>query len=197
MNYPMHFKLSFFVIALSGLILSSCARQVPYTKNLRENANLSYSDLTNIYFFLSHEVQLERKETEQGAQVQTGKITAESATATERVVFPKESRGILVGYSSNGDTLNISFEKDDNHFLTFVRKPNVVNPRDTMEGRYYLYSVNSWKKNLGKVIYHGDEFNAKVIANDMRDYDCTVSVKMREFRRSRVNTRSVSGRSLD
>ena len=98
---------------------------MPYTKNLRENANLSYSDLTNIYFFLSHEVQLERKETEQGAQVQTGKITAESATATEQVVFPKESRGILVGYSSNGDTLNISFEKDDNHFLTFVRKPNV------------------------------------------------------------------------
>ena len=52
-------------------------------------------------------------------------------------------------------------------------------------------------KELGKVIYHGDEFNAKVIPNDMRDYDCTISVKMREFRRSRVNTRSVSGRSLD
>ena len=82
------------------------------------------------------------------------------------------------------------------HYLTFVRQHNVVNPRDTMEGNFYLYDVEFLEKALGKVIYHGDEFNAKVIANDIRDYDYK-SVKMREFRRSRVNTRSVSGRSLD
>ena len=197
MNFPMNFKLTFFGSLLIGLMVTSCARQVPYDKNLRANANLSYVDLENIYFFLSHEVQLERKETEQGAQVQTGRITAESATATERVIFPKETKGLLVGYSSNGDTLSVSFEKDDNHYLTFVRKPNVVNPRDTKQGRFYLHAINSFNRGTGKVIYHGDEFMAKVIPNDMRDYNCTISVKMREFRRSRVNTRSVSGRSLD
>ena len=196
MNYPMNFKLTFFGSLLIGLMVTSCARQVPYDKNLRANANLSYVDLEQMNFYLSHEVHLERKETEQGALVQGGKITAESATATERVEFPKGHSGVLVGYSSNGDTLRISFEKDDNHYLTFVRKPNVVNPRDSMQGKFYLHAINSFNKGTGKITYHGDQFNAKVIPNEMRDYACTITVKMREFKRSRVNTRTVSGRSV-
>ena len=38
-----------------------------------------------------------------------------------------------------------------------------------MQGKFYLHAINSFNKGTGK-IYHGDQFNAKVIPNEMRDY---------------------------
>ena len=198
MNYPMNFKLTFFGSLLIGLMVTSCAKQVPYNKVLLADRGLEYWQLEKTFFYLSHEITLEREDTGNSDPViENGKITSSSRATTERVVFPKETKGVLVHYSDNGDTLKVRFEQGpDNRHLTFVRQHNISNSRDSLTGNFYLYDVDA-KKGTGTVIYHGDKFDARVTPDDLFSQACIIKVKLREFKSNRVNTRVVGGATLD
>jgi hypothetical protein len=106
-------------------------------------------DMSQIQFYLSHELILERSLSQQKSEIQDGRIIVEKGGDVDRIRIPAESPGLFV-FSPDGEKMAISFSEDENSYLMFGPNPNENN-------RYTLLGKN-WNRDYGEVTFRGKTY---------------------------------------
>lgn len=134
------------IIILSALILSlaSCKNLVPYTDSMRQQYNWSESQVRKIQFYVSRDIVLQRELTGGSTEIVSGKIKTVNGRKVDQIIIRQGTPGVLTQIPREGKML-VSFEKGDDHFLSFGVNPN-------MDGKYFLLA-SEWNNGIGKVTY--------------------------------------------
>lgn len=134
------------IIIVSALILSlaSCKNLVPYTDSMRQQYNWSESQVRKIQFYVSRDIVLQRELTGGSTEIVSGKIKTVNGRKVDQIIIRQGTPGVLTQIPREGKML-VSFEKGDDHFLSFGVNPN-------MDGKYFLLA-SEWNNGIGKVTY--------------------------------------------
>ena len=131
------------------VLLGSCKNLVPYTDSLKTKHNLTEEQMKHLQFYLSDPIVLQRHVADGGStQVLAGKVHIINGEKVEEVIIPSGTPGVLVK-DENGK-LEVSFERDDNHYLRFGANPD----------RYqsFVLLAGEWKGKIGTVNYAGQKY---------------------------------------
>lgn len=120
--------------AASLALASGCASYVPFTQELRDQHNLTASDLQNLQFYNSHTITLRRELQTGGRQVTgTHKLLVIAGKTIEEIVIEDHTPGVVVGASNNN--LRVSFEEGT--FFEFgLRGPEPISDPVVGVGRF-------------------------------------------------------------
>ena len=131
------------------VLLGSCKNLVPYTDSLKTKHNLTDDQLKHLQFYLSDPIVLQRHINESGStEVTAGKIRIINGEKVEEVIIPSGTPGVLV--KDDNGKLEVSFERDDNHYLRFGANPD----------RYHSFVLlaGEWKGKIASVTYAGQKY---------------------------------------
>ncbi len=168
-----------FVLLAVGLLLSSCSNKILFTQQIRTNLYDNNLEVEEVQFYNSKKIVLKRNLSVEETKVARGEIRLENGQYVEEIIFPKDTRGVVVKEGRN--TLNVAFEEGDRRNLKFVLNENDL----------YQISAVSWESNYGKVQYDtliyyiapgGDKALLKVSKDNIYNYQ--------------KNKRVVKGRSV-
>ena len=172
------------IISMLGILLSSCTQNlVPFTEKLSRRYNWGESGLSKIQFFTSNDIIIQRRVNKDEVEIVSGKIKIVDGKEVEEVLVKKGTRGVAVWFPKD-DRLGISFEIDDEHYLTFG-----PNPKKTE--KYYLLA-SQWKNKIGKVMYNGQEY-----FTSPQSADVYLMVDMKKLKKWEVDQRIAKGREID
>ncbi len=141
-------RLSILLIALA-LGFSSCKNLVPYSNNLRDQFNLNESQIRKIQFYVSSDIILQREMSSANTKVESGKIKMVNGRRVQEIIIPVGTKGVLTDIPRENKML-VSFEIDDNHYLSFGVNPNANN--------HYTLLASNWNGSIGTVTYAGEKY---------------------------------------
>ena len=138
-----------FILLLGAMfILTSCHNHLRYfTKPLMDEHRWTDRELRSIQFYLSEDVVLYRKLSDEESRITKGKIRIIDGSDVKEIIIEKGTPGLLV-HSPAKDKFAVSFDRSKKQFLMFG-----LNKKSN--GRYVLLA-KEWNRNYGKVTY-GDE----------------------------------------
>jgi len=170
-----------FVLLGLILLISSCKNLVPYTDAIRQKHNWAEQDLKRIQFYTSDPIVLQRKITEGGTEISSGKIKMVNGEKVEEIIIRAATPGILVR-EANGKFI-ISFENGDDYSINFGSNPN-------MNGHYSI-AFASLKNNIGKINYNGKEYYTAP-----ESVEAILMVDLRKIDKSELNQHIAKGRKI-
>lgn len=164
-------------------MLSSCAPRVPFTQATKEQYRLTESDLKQIQFYASHDIVLQRAETDQsGKETTEGTLILTEGKSVEQVLIRAGTPGI-VDKVIDDNRMMVSFEDGADKGLVFG------DPFDK-KGKYTMLAAE-WKNNRGVLDYGGKTWFAAPGASNVY-----LTFKMKRLRKFRKDSRVVKGRRL-
>jgi len=137
------------IAAIAMVTMSSCKNLVPYSDAVKTKYSLNDDQLKHLQFYLSDPIVLQHKIVDgTTTQVTDGKIKIINGEKVEEIIIRSGTPGVLV--RNEEGKLEISFEKDDSHFLRFGANP----------ARYetYVLLASDWKGKIGSVTYAGNKY---------------------------------------
>lgn len=164
-NYPFLLPLFF--------LLASCAMQVPYTNQIRDEFNLDTEEkLGKVQFFISHTIVMDEEvRNENSATTSNGTLVNNSSTRKESVIIQAGTPCIFDSYSNKGE-MRVRFENGDGKVLTFVAKNEA--------SRRYYFNVD-WNQAGGpKISYGGVIYKIDVLRGSPRSAYLRVARKKLE-----------------
>ncbi|MCS6819141.1 MAG: hypothetical protein RMJ53_03255 [Chitinophagales bacterium] len=162
--------------------LSSCKNLVPYTESLRQKYNWNENQIKKIQFYNSRQIILQRQLEKDEIAIEGGKIKIRDGKKIEEIIIKRHTPGVAVSIPSR-DRLEISFEKDDNHYLRFGVNPN--------EGKKFSLLASEWNNGIGKITYHGKTYYTSPDAAYV-----FLMVDLRKIDRIELNQRVARGRKV-
>ncbi len=137
------------IIFIAALTITSCKNLVPYTESLRSQNGWSDNQVKRIQFYTSRDVVLQRQIATDETAIEGGKIKIRDGKKIEEIIIKRGTPGVVVSLP-NSTKMLVSFEKDDNHHLSFGVNPEQAN-------RFVLLA-SEWKNGVGKVTYDGKNY---------------------------------------
>lgn len=137
------------IAAIAMVTMSSCKNLVPYSDAVKTKYNLNDDQLKHLQFYLSDPIVLQHKIVDgTTTSVTDGKIKIINGEKVEEIIIRSGTPGVLV--RNEEGKLEISFEKDDSHYLRFGANPS----------RYetYVLLASDWKGKIGSVTYAGNKY---------------------------------------
>jgi hypothetical protein len=172
---------NYFIILTTLFLLGSCANYVPLTSTLIAKNNWSKDQMKQIQYYTSSDIKLQRISSNSGSDIKGGVITEESNKSVDEVIIKQNTKGVAVSFPN--DNIGVSFEKDDNHFLTFGANPD--------RNGYFVMMASEWKDRIGKVTYNGEKYYSSPESKDV-----ILLVNMKKVRKLKVSQRSAEGREI-
>lgn len=163
------------------LCLSSCANLVPLTSQMIEKNKWSNEDLKKIQYYTSGNITLQKISSQSGSNIEGGVIKEESQKAVTEVFIKENTKGVAVGVTDL--KLNLSFEQDDNHFLTFGANPD--------RNGYFVLLASEWKDKIGKVTYAGEKYYTSPESSNV-----VLLVNMQKIKKLNIQQRTAGGREV-
>jgi acid phosphatase class B len=174
-------KLIFLLIPI--FLLSACKTYVPFTNKLKTDNNWNESELKQIQFYLSNTITLHRQLGNSETKIESGIIKTVDGKKVEEVIIKKGTPGVVSNLVDK-TKMTVSFEIDDNHFLTFGSYQNRA-------GRYYLMLKDYKKDRWSKVTYVQKEFFISP-----ESLQAFLQVDMKRIKKEERNQRVAGGRKL-
>jgi hypothetical protein len=134
---------------------SGCKNLVPYSNNLRDQFNLNESQIRKIQFYVSSDIIMQREISSANTKIESGKIKMINGRRVQEIIIPIGTKGVLTDMPRENKML-VSFEIDDNHYLSFGVNPNANN--------YYTLLASNWNGSVGTVTYAGEK-----VSNEPRE----------------------------
>lgn len=137
-----------FSLVVIMLSLSSCSNNLRYfTEDLYREYRWTDSELSRIQFYVSEDIILQRKISDESARISDGKIRVVDGSEVEEIVIEKGTPGVFV-QSPKDAKFAISFDADDEtKYLMF-------GPNQKANGKYVLLAKD-WNRRWGKITYGG------------------------------------------
>ena len=172
------------LMALSVMMLASCASLTPLTENLKQNNSLTTDQLKHIQFYLSDDIMIQRK-LKDGAntEIAAGKVKIINGERVEEVIFKAGTPGVLMAVPSD-NKLAVSFEDGDNRTLMFI-------PNPARNGKFVL-AATDWKNGVGKLTYDGREFYCNPESGN-----AYLEIDLKKLHKVQHEVRKASGRKVD
>lgn len=164
-------------------LLSSCANLVPYSEALKNQYHLSDSDIPKIQFYTSDNIILYKDAVNGQRTIEGGKIKVVDGREVEEIIIQNKTKGIAIKNPLLGNNLGVSFEINDNYFLTFGENPKFNN-------KYCLLASN-WKNDIGEVTYNGEKFRTPSASG--RVY---LLVNIKKLEKMETKSRVAKGRKI-
>jgi hypothetical protein len=179
-------KSLFGVLVAIVILFSSCSPTLtPFTKDLYDSNRWSDAELSQIQFYLSKDIVLQRDRGSDVSSIVNGKIKVVDGREIEEIKFKKGTPGIFI-FSPNNDSFAISFENGldgEERYLMF-------GPNEKMSGRYVLLAKD-WQRRNGKVTYNG-----KVFHTLNESAFATLLVDLKAAKKVSYKSTTVGGRKL-
>jgi hypothetical protein len=169
------------IIFSSFLILASCANLVPLTTQMIDKNKWSEEDLKKIQYYNSGDITLQRVSSQSGSNIDGGVITEENNKAITEVTIKENTKAVAV--NTEGRKLSLSFEKDDNHYLTFGANPDRNN--------YFVLLASEWRDGIGKVTYNNEKYFTSPESKSV-----IILVNMKKIRKLNIQQRVAGGREV-
>ncbi len=135
------------LVVFSGLLIACASKKTVYfDQSLRENVASYQIELTDVQFYNSSKIILERDLNYEETKVASGKIRFENGRFIERIIIKKNTPGVCENFTD--EMIDVSFEQGDNRVLKFVRDG---------QDRYRI-SALEWQNKHGKVAYDTTHF---------------------------------------
>lgn len=137
------------IAAVVMVSLGSCKNLVPYSDALKTKYSLTDEQMKHLQFYVSDPITLQRKITSGATtEVTSGKVRVINGEKVEEIIIPSGTPGVLV--RNDAGKLEISFEKNDDHYLRFGANPD----------RYqsFVLLASEWKGKIGNVTYAGQKY---------------------------------------
>lgn len=161
---------------------SACKNLVPYSNALREQNGWSDSQIKKIQFYTSREIVLQRQLSQGETIISGGKIKMRDGKKIEEIIIHRGTPGIAISIPSQ-DRIEVSFEKDDNHYLRFGINPNA-------EKKFTLLA-SEWNNRIGKVNYNNQTYFTSPDAAFT-----ALMVDLRKIQKTEFNQRVAGGRKV-
>lgn len=171
----------FFLIFIAAFI-SSCKNLVPYTDALRQQHSWSDAQVKKIQFYTSREIVLQRQLSTDETVIDGGKIKIKDGKKIEEIIIQRGTPGVAIAIPSK-DRIEVSFEKDDNHYLRFGVNPNA--------GTKFALLASEWNNGIGKVNYSGKTYYTSPDAAF-----AVLMVDLRKLEKTELNQRVAKGRKV-
>lgn len=172
---------SFLLIVLS-VVLFSCKNLVPYSDSLRQQYGWSDAQVKKIQFYTSREIVLQRQLSKDEIVIEGGKIKIKDGKKIEEIIIQRGTPGVAVAIPSK-DRIEVSFERDDNHYLRFGVNPNA--------GTKFVLLASEWSNGIGKVNYNGKTYYTSPEAAY-----AVLMVDLRKIEKTELNQRVAEGRKV-
>jgi hypothetical protein len=132
-----------------ALLLFSCATQVPYTNQVRDEFNLDKEEkLSKVQFFISHTIVMDEElRNENSTTTNNGTLINNSSTKKESVIIQAGTPCIFDSYGPKGE-LNVRFETGEGKTISFYADSKSVS------SRRYVFNVD-WNQVGGPKIQYG------------------------------------------
>jgi hypothetical protein len=172
---------NYFIVLTTLFFFTSCANLVPLSSNLIAKNKWTKEQMQKIQYYTSGDVKLQRISSNSGSDIKGGVITEESNKAVEEVIIKQNTKGVAVSFPN--DNIGISFEKDDNHALTFGANPD--------RNGYFVLMASEWKDRIGRVTYNGEKYYTSPESKDV-----IILVNMKKIKKLVVSQRAAGGREV-
>lgn len=168
-------------LLLTVIILGSCGTKVPYTKELKQEFDLTPDKLKKVQFYSSETIILERsdKQNKMTTTSEKGDLVSSSVASSERIVIPANRRCIFEKMEEDG-SIQIRFEMGAGRVLRFTERKNISN------GRLYLKAL--WVNGKGELDYGGAVYYA--VRESASAY---LMVRLKNYRKNNRKDRVVKG----
>lgn len=169
------------LIIVSCFFISSCANLVPLTTQMIDKNKWSEEDLKKIQYYNSGNITLQKVSSQSGSNIDGGVITEENSKAITEVSIKENTKSVAVNTADR--KLSLSFEKDDNHYLTFGANPDRNN--------YFVLLASEWKDGIGKVTYNNEKYFTSPESKNV-----IILVNMKKIRKLNIQQRVAGGREV-
>lgn len=142
-------KYSFYLFAMIGIFASGCASYVPFTKDLANQYHIQEEQLAALQFYNSSDIILYKDVRNGESKIVSGKIKVIDGREVEEILIQAKTKGIKVN-SSDGKSISISFEINDNYYLNFGENPKINNK--------FTLLASDWENGIGIVTYNDEKF---------------------------------------
>lgn len=139
--------------------------------------------MSQVQFYLSHDIVLHRGTSASKSKVEGGKIKVVDGSSVEEIVFPAGTPGVLVNESSS-ERLAVSFDDDSKDVLFF-------GPVKNSAGRYVILAKD-WAQRRGTISYKGKDYFI-----DSQSSYASLMVDIKKARKATRKTQNVQGRRVD
>ena len=143
--------MKYVVIAIIGILLTSCGARVPYTNQIRDEFGLdSEKTIKKVQFLTSSTIIFEKnKKSGNVGTNEDGTLVESSSNTQDRVIIPAGTKCVFENYGEGG-ALVLRFEVGVGKTITFAMRDNSVN------GKYYL--VADWNNGAARgTVSYGNE----------------------------------------
>lgn len=170
------------ILSLFIAVVTSCSEKIPFTSKVKTSYDLNDKELRELQFELVNDIVLVKGKSENSSTLENGEIIVSENNSQDKVIFKTGIKGIFVK-SIDSTRIAISFEKDDEHYLTFGAKNNTG---------IYVLQANEWTtQGKGKITYAGEQYICNQEASK-----AYVTIKLRKSNRSTTNQRLATGRKI-
>ena len=182
------FKNQFYLFSILAvtvsLFSSGCASLVPFTSSLQRQYNIKDQDLNKIQFYNSDDILLYKDVSSSGRPtIEGGKIKVIDGREVEEITIKGLTKGIVANSDMNARKMAVSFEINDNYYLSFGENPKFNN-------KFCLFASN-WSNNLGEVTYNGEKYNTPTQSGKVY-----LLVDVRKLQKLNTKTRVAKGRKI-
>ncbi|TNE55883.1 MAG: hypothetical protein EP338_01910 [Bacteroidetes bacterium] len=137
-----------FVGILGLLLLASCGIKVPYTNDIKQEYNLTESNLKRVQFFTSSTIILQRKNSVGNQKTNDdGTLVSNENSVENRIIIPVNTKCIFESVDEDG-TMHVRFETGKNKTLAFAMR------KGQTKGRFYLEA--KWDPRKGGELDYGN-----------------------------------------
>lgn len=179
-------NLILFCLGAFLLSLTSCSKRLTYfTNDIKQEFDLSRSDLKKVQFYLSDDIVLQRRVKAEDTRIRKGQIKVVDGSKIEEIVFKKGTPGVYVFSPEGKDHFAISFEAGgDKRYLMFG--PN------KSSGERYVLLAKDWDRNSGLIRYDGLEYRTS-----SESAYASLLVDLKNAKNASVKRRNADGRKVN
>lgn len=175
----------YFLLILITEIFFSCSPKIPFTPELRSKIEYQGIDITDVQFYNSKKIILNREEIEpEAVEIESGDIKINNKKVIEEITIKKNTPGICI--EANPYDLSICFEENTSNTLTFGRKNG-----NKLEYAYRLYAKKWSSNNSGKILYGDTIYRTQPGAGS-----AILLVKKKQFYQLIKQKRTVRGQKI-
>lgn len=177
---------SLFVIITLALITFSCAKKIPYSKEIETKYGITEKSLGGLQFYLVNDIILVSDDNQSNNNStdldEDGHIIVKEELNTDRIVIKAGTRGIFEE-KKEGNNIAVSFEAGDGRNLTFGAS--------TVRGRYII-QAKEWKPNGSGIV----DYANKQYTLSRNSSGAYITVKLRKTKQLNNSSRIAKGRKV-
>jgi hypothetical protein len=181
-NFGTMKKLCLFLLPVC-MLMASCATLVPFNEQLKNRYHLTDMDIPKLQFYNSDNIVLYKDAVNGQHTIKGGKIKEIDGRQVEEIIIPLKTKGVAIMNPITGSNMGVSFEINDNYFLTFGENPK-------FNKNYTLLAAN-WNGRLGEVTYNGEKYKTPSSSGTV----CLL-VNVKKLNKIERSSRTAGGRKI-